>query len=130
VIEKSQFNILVVDDSDFARKQIVKIINAAGYNVVGDIGSAKEAIGFISENKVHLSIIDVVMPESSGIELAQVFTNNFQDMGIIMMSSLGQERIILECIASGAQDFIQKPIQPELLIDSIEKARKHYRADG
>jgi two-component system chemotaxis response regulator CheY len=127
--DKKDYNIVVVDDSDFARKQIISMIQAAGYNVMGDLSNAKDTITFLSENKVHLAIIDVVMPESSGIELAQVISDNFEDMGIIMMSSLGQERIILECIASGAQDFIQKPIPPHVLVDSIEKARKHYKAD-
>ena len=91
------------------------------YNIIGEAGSAKDAINILKDRKAHIAIIDIVMPEVSGIELAQYITDNFDDTGIIMISSLGQENIVIDSISAGANDFIKKPFKKEDLIASIEK---------
>lgn len=123
------FNIIVVDDSQFSREQITTILTQYGFEVTGQFSNANEALRFVSENPVHLAIIDVVMPKISGFELAQQIQNKFKKIKIIMVSSLSQERIILESIASGAHDFIQKPILETILIDSVKKVIKTYEED-
>lgn len=70
------------------------------------------------------------MPKISGFELAQQLQEKFKKIKVIMISSLSQERIILESIASGAHDFIQKPIQESVLIDSVKKVEKTFREDS
>ena len=91
------------------------------YNVIGEAASAKEAINILRDRKAHLVIIDIVMPEVSGIELAEYITENFQNTSIIMISSLAQESIVIDSISSGASDFLQKPFSKEDLVTSIDK---------
>ena len=119
--KKKQINIVVVDDSEFSRKTIGQILTEDGYNVVGDAGSAKDAVKVMGTVKIHLMIIDVVLPEVSGIEFAEQIKENFKDMAIVMISSLRQEQIVIESISAGAWDFIQKPFSPSTLLDSIER---------
>ncbi len=116
-----QFQILIVDDSEFSRVNISKMLEATNYNIAGEVGSAKEAIEVLKETKVHIAIVDIVMPDVSGIELAQYITDHFKDIQIIMVSSLAGENIIIDTISAGASDFLQKPFKKEDLLSAIEK---------
>lgn len=119
--ETSQFRILIVDDSDFSRNNISQMLDSPRYNIIGEAGNAKEAINILRDRKAHLAIVDVVMPDVSGIELADYITENFPDTSIIMISSLGQESIVIDSISAGASDYIQKPFKKTDLITSVEK---------
>ncbi|MCB9094539.1 MAG: response regulator [Halobacteriovoraceae bacterium] len=127
--EKKLFKIIVVDDSDFSRKQIINILEKNGFNVVANFGNAPETIQYLVAHDIDLAIVDVVMPKISGFDLVNQITENFRNIHVIMVSSLSQERIILESIASGAQDFIQKPIKEELLVASIQKIMNDFTED-
>jgi YesN/AraC family two-component response regulator len=61
------------------------------------------------------------MPEVSGIELTENINQNFEDIYVIVISSLSQEHVVLEAISAGAADFISKPLSQQQLIDSLEK---------
>lgn len=118
----NQFKILIVDDSDFSRSTISKTLVSTQYKVVGEAASAKEAINILKEQKVHIAILDIVMPEVSGIELAQFITDHYKDVQIIMISSLAGENIIMDTISAGASDFLQKPFKKEDLLSALDKA--------
>jgi two-component system chemotaxis response regulator CheY len=117
----SSYRILIVDDSDFSRNSITNMLDDPRYNIIGEASSAKEAMTILKDRKAHIVITDVVMPEISGIELAEKITQTFKDMFVIMVSSLAQESIIIDSISVGASDFLQKPFNKETLINSIEK---------
>ncbi len=127
--EEEVFNIIVVDDSQFSREQISGILTQYGFTVTGQFSAAGDALQFIAENPVQLAIIDVVMPKVSGFELAQKIQEKFKKVKIVMVSSLSQERVVLESIASGAHDFIQKPIDELVLVDSVKKIQKTVNED-
>lgn len=121
--------VVVVDDSDFSRSLIIKMLKDAQFNVVGEASSAKAALAVIKEKKPHVVITDIVMPEVSGIELTESINQNFDDTYVIVVSSLSQEHIVLEAIGAGAADFIAKPISEKQLIDSLEKIMSQMKND-
>jgi two-component system chemotaxis response regulator CheY len=118
---KRELKIVIVDDSDFSRSIIRKMLTEENMNIVGEANGAEAAIGIIKETNPNIVITDIVMPDISGIELTEKISQNFEDISVIVVSSLSQEHIVLEAIAAGASDFISKPIQKQQLIDSIEK---------
>lgn len=118
---KNDLRIVLVDDSDFSRSIITKMLSEAGFNVVGEAGSAEEALQVIKDKGPNVVITDIVMPEVSGIELTEKLSQNYDDIYVIVISSLSQEHIVLEAISAGATDFIPKPIQPSQLVDSLQK---------
>ncbi len=115
------FKIIVVDDSDFSRKTMIEILETEGFNVVGEANSAEKAIQIAQSTVCNLFILDIVMPDISGIELAKYLNEKFEDAKIIMVSSLKMENIIIESISNGAVDFISKPFDREELIRSVQK---------
>lgn len=115
------FRIAVIDDSDFSRNSIVEILEGEGFNVVGSAASAEEGIALSATAGADLFIIDVIMPERSGIEMAKVLMEKTMNVSIIMISSLNMESMVIESISNGALDFLAKPFLPEDLIKSVRK---------
>lgn len=122
-------NIVVVDDSEFSRKTIVAILEEAGHKIAGEAGNAEETFEILNTSTPDLIILDVVMPEVTGIDLANHIHENFEDLYIVMISSLGQEHIIIESIGAGAVDFIQKPFRKEDLLISVSKVASRIQKD-
>lgn len=120
-LKKEDFKIVVVDDSDFSRKAIVETLEQNQYNVVGSAASAEEGISVGASTRANLFIIDVVMPELSGLEMAKLISEKSMGASIIMISSLNIESIVIESISSGALDFLPKPFSPEDLIKAVDK---------
>ena len=118
-LEPKTLSIVVVDDAEFSRKSIAEILESAGHNIIAEASSAEGALKAIQSSGVDLFIIDVVMPEVSGIELAKVINDQFPDSAIIMMSSLNLEHIVIESISNGAIDFLRKPFTKDDLLLSV-----------
>ncbi len=120
-----KLKIMIVDDSEFNRRSMIDILTSEGFNVIGQAGSAEDAIQIAHSAKPNLIFVDIVMPEISGLEL----TKHLQDKGsgekfIIMMSSLNIESIVIESISNGATDFLQKPFDRDDLIKAVEKIER------
>lgn len=124
-----KLKIVVVDDSDFSRNSLINILEKNGFNVVGQAGSANEAIPLLGTG-ANVFLVDIVMPEVSGIELAKILTDNGKDIKIIMMSSLNMESIIIESISNGAVDFLAKPFGEQDLVRSLEKLEIEMEKDA
>lgn len=117
----STYRVLIVDDSDFSRNNIASMLEQTKYNVIGEASNAKEAMEILKDRKAHIAVIDVVMPEISGIELADKLTEMFKDIQVVMISSLAQENVVMDAISAGAADFLQKPFEKSMLINSLDK---------
>ena len=126
---KSILKIAVVDDSEFSRNSIAEILEANDYEVVGLAGSAEEGVALSGTTDVNLFLIDVVMPERSGIEMAKILSESMGGIRIIMMSSLNMEQIVIESISSGAVDFLAKPFDPSDLLKAVKKVELELSRD-
>ena len=128
-MDNNQYRILIVDDSDFSRSKISEMLDSPKYNIFGEAANAKEAINILKDRQAHIAIVDVVMPEVSGIELSEYISQNFNKTMVIMISSLGQENIVIDSISAGASDFLRKPFTKDELVTSIEKLVSEIRED-
>lgn len=124
-----ELKIMVVDDSEFSRNSVRDILESNGYNVVGTAESAEEGTVKGANSGANLYLIDVVMPERSGLEMAKVITENSMGVYIIIMSSLQVESIIIESISAGAIDFLQKPFDPDMLLKAVGKIQEEIQKD-
>lgn len=107
--------VLVVDDTLFMRVAISNMFSEWGYEVVGNAVNGKEAVAMYRELQPDLVTMDVTMPVMTGIAAVKEIIPEFPNAKIIMITALGQQKLILEAIESGAKDFITKPFEPEKL---------------
>jgi FixJ family two-component response regulator len=113
--------VFVIDDDVSVRTALKRLIKTMGFNVV-TYASAK---AFLKHGRLEESaclILDVRMPEMSGIELQEKLTNSGFDLPIIFLSAHGSIPMSVKAMKAGAIDFIEKPFEDQALIDAINTA--------
>ncbi|KAG2373235.1 hypothetical protein C9374_012338 [Naegleria lovaniensis] len=109
--------VLVVDDDKVARQVLAKLLEQLGFEVKA-VEGGRQALEVLREegSKYRLLLVDVLMPDMDGLQLLKIFRQAYsEDMPIIMVSSSEDPDTINQCFQSGAEDFLQKPVQLEIL---------------
>ena len=112
--------ILIAEDDEIILKTIEHKLVKEGYQVMLT-RNGKDAIETIKNTDVDLIITDLMMPFASGIEILSAVQTTGKKIPVIMLSSLGQEDVVLNAFALGASDFIVKPFSPNELILRIKR---------
>ena len=119
---KNKKKILVVDDAQFTRNMLKKIINNTEIGeVIAEARNGVEAVSLYQELKPDLVTMDLVMPEQGGIETTEKILSVDPGAIIVIVSALGQEALVLEAAKKGAKDFIQKPFKADQIEDVLER---------
>ena len=114
-------NIVVVDDSFYMRTMLKHILTDAGHQVVGEAANAESAVQVIRELKPDLVTLDVILPDSTGLDILKELRNDMLETKYIMVSAVGQNVIVDEALMLGAMDYIVKPFSEEKVVSTIEK---------
>ena len=126
-------NILVVDDSSMAIRNISSYITNIGHKVVGEAYSGKEAVDLCKSLKPDLITMDITMPDldgvSDGIAAVKRIKMFDESVDIIMVTSHGQESLISQALQAGAKGYILKPLSEEKLAKAIGTINKNYHQD-
>jgi two-component system chemotaxis response regulator CheY len=110
---------LVVDDSVFARKNIIKMVQLFGGEIAGEAGDGLTAIAEYSRTKPDVVLMDITMPQMEGIEAVERIVRQHPEARIVMVSSVGYQENILAALQKGAKHFVQKPVKPEVLYEIL-----------
>ena len=114
------FRFLVVDDSEFARRNMNKLLTSVGGEQAGTASNGVEAIEQYVKLKPDVVLMDITMPEMEGVEAVQQIINRDASARIIMVSSNGYQDMVKAAIESGAKHFLTKPVQPTQLRQAVE----------
>ena len=113
--------ILLVDDAAFMRMLIKDTLTKNGYTNILEAQDGAIACQTYEAEKPDLVIMDITMPNKTGIEaLADIKKINPQTK-VVMCSAMGQEAMVVEAIKLGALDFIVKPFKPDRIIATVTK---------
>ncbi len=117
--------VLIVDDSRIIRNGLKNIFLFLGHNVVGEAVTGFEAINMYKNLLPDLVTMDISMPMRQGIKDGVVALEEIlvvdNDAKVIMVTSHGEEDLVVDSIKLGAKGYILKPITEEKVINSIEK---------
>ena len=114
--------IMLVDDAAFVRLALEKILTENNYEVIAQASNGTEAIQMYKDAKPELVIMDITMPEMSGIDAVRGIKEYDPAAKIIMCSAMGQQSKILDAMTAGASDFIVKPYKEDRVISAVKKA--------
>lgn len=117
---KKDAKILVCDDSILARKSLSGMLNSFGYTDIVEVSNGQDAVDKCNEITPDIVFLDIVMPVKDGVTATNEIISNNPDINIIIVSSVGTQTHLKEAIKAGAKDFIQKPIDEELLKQVLE----------
>ncbi len=117
--------ILIVDDAQFVRNRIKKVIEKMDFaEVIGEASNGDDAISLYKELKPDLVTMDLVMPNTDGIKAIEEIMKFDKSAIIVVVSAMGQELSILEATEKGAKDYIKKPFKEEQIYRAIERFLK------
>ena len=114
-------NVLIVDDSLITVKKLRMMVEQLGHRVAGTAGSGAAALSAYRELSPDLVTMDITMPGMDGVEATRQILVDFPDARIIMVTSHGQEKMVIDALDAGAKGYVLKPIRPEKLADMITK---------
>ncbi len=112
--------ILIVDDAAFMRLRLKKLLTQEGYEVE-EAGNGQEAVDKYQTLHPDCVLMDITMPEMSGIEALKAIKAHDSEAKVIMVSALGQQAMVIQAIEQGARDFIVKPYEPTRVLTSLSK---------
>ena len=115
--------ILIADDEP----QMVKILSAyfkkEGFNVL-TANDGQEALDIFESTKIELAILDWMMPKIDGIEVCTYIKDN-SDAKVLILTAKGQNEDEIKALHSGADDYIRKPFDPQILLLRAKKLMSH-----
>jgi two-component system chemotaxis response regulator CheY len=117
---KKVSRILIVDDAKFLRETLKKILSNGHYSIVGEAKNGLEAVRLYKKLRPDLVIMDITMPEMSGIDAMKEIRKEDPDAKIIMCSAIGQQRVVFEAIEAGAKDFLVKPFDEMRVLQAVK----------
>jgi len=121
--------VLVVDDSLIIRKKLTKIIEKLGHEVVYGAKNGQEGIDSFISKKPDLVTMDITMPDMDGITAVKKIIEENSEAKIIMVTSHGQEDMVIKSIQAGAVGYMLKPITEEKLAHTIGEVFEEYIVD-
>lgn len=112
--------ILIVDDAEFLRMRISKMLRADGHDVI-EAENGLKAVEKYQAEKPDIVLMDITMPEMDGLSALKEIRSINNTASVVMLTALGQESVVLDAIKSGAKDFIVKPFERERVLNAIAK---------
>ena len=115
--------VLIVDDSSYMRKFVVKIIEKGGLYIMYEASNKDDALDMFESENPEIVILDLNMSEvrKDGIEVLTEIININPEAVVIIISAVGYEDVKDECIALGAKSYIQKPFDTKTLLQVLEE---------
>jgi len=121
-----QGTIVIVDDEPLVLRALATYLERSPYHVVTCL-TPHEAIRHISNGHVQVVVSDVTMPEISGIELLRMIRQHDPDLPVVLVTGKPAFKSAAEAIEFGAFMYLVKPVKPELLVSTVERAARLYR---
>jgi DNA-binding NarL/FixJ family response regulator len=120
--------ILLADDHDVVRKGLRMVLDKApDLEVVAEAGDGAEALEIaLSEEDIHLAVLDVTMPRMTGLQAAREISRRKPDMRVLILSMHDNEQYFFEALKAGASGYVLKTVADR---DLIEACRATMRGE-
>ncbi len=118
----------LIDDDDAVRDSLTLLIGTVGLRVQGWADPLAFLAGF-DRQSIGAIVLDVRMPGISGLSVLETLVAEAVDQPVIMLTGHGNVDMCRRAFKSGAAEFLEKPVDDELLIETLQKAvRQHVRS--
>jgi two-component system chemotaxis response regulator CheY len=111
-------SILIVDDAAFMRMMLRDILVSAGY-VVYEAVDATDAVAKYESLRPDLVTMDITLPAGDGIEATAKIRATDPSARILMVSALGESRVMQAALDAGAVGYLVKPFQPDKVVELV-----------
>lgn len=113
--------VYIVEDSELVSSRLTKMISEIrGARVVGLARTAADALRFLNTNEVALVLLDIQMPDGTGVDVLRALKTRAAPPKVIVMTNFANDVARRECLQSGADYFLDKSVEFEKVIEIIK----------
>ena len=118
----SPIRVFVVDDHEVVRRGIMDLLDAVDdIEIAGEAGTVEDAIGRIPGSRVDVAVLDVRLPDGTGIDIARAMRERDSSIQCLMLTSFDDEDALLNAILAGAAGYLLKQVKGLDLIDAVRR---------
>jgi two-component system, NarL family, response regulator DevR len=111
--------VFLLDDHEVVRRGVRELLEEAGLEVVGEASTAEEAIQRIPPTKPDVAVLDVRLPDGSGVEVCREVRDLVPGIACLILTSYSDDEALFEAIMAGASGYVLKQIRGHELVDAI-----------
>lgn len=115
-------SILIVDDEAFILKASKLFLQSSGIPNVITLQDSQQVMSVLANQPIAVAVIDLNMPNISGLELLPRIIHQYPHIPVIMMTASDEIETVVKCMRSGAFDYLVKPVESNRLVGSVQKA--------
>jgi FixJ family two-component response regulator len=113
--------VAIIDDDESIRSALQGLMKAVGFPALA-FASAEEFLKSGEQRHTACLIADIRLPGISGLELQSKLNRDHQRIPIIFITAHGEEKMRMQALRAGAVEFLMKPFDDEVLLDSVRAA--------
>jgi len=113
--------ILVVDDDQDSVELVEKILKKDGYRVQ-TLTDGRKVEEEIRKNDIHLAVVDLKMPDISGLDVVEMIRHHDSDCAIILMTGYATLDSAVSALRGGVVDYLRKPVREDELLGAVRRA--------
>jgi len=113
--------IAIADDQTLLREMLALIlVQDNEFAVVGEAENGQDILQICKEKSPDVVLLDIRMPEFDGVYALNIIKRQFPDIKVIMLTTFGDEKNVLNAYSSGADGYVMKDIKPQMLVMAIK----------
>jgi DNA-binding NarL/FixJ family response regulator len=118
----SPIRVFLMDDHEIVRRGLADLIGLErDMEVVGEAGSTKDALLRIPASRPDVAVLDVRLPDGSGVEVCREIRSTMPTVGCLMLTSYADDEALFDAIMAGASGYVLKEIRGNDLVDAIRQ---------
>lgn len=113
-------SVFLVDDHEIVRRGLADLLATDGsHTVVGEAATVREALARIPAVRPDVAVVDVRLPDGSGIDLVRALREQLPELPCLVLTSYSDDEALLEAITAGARGYVLKQIRGTELVSAI-----------
>jgi two-component system, NarL family, response regulator DevR len=114
--------VFVLDDHEVVRTGLRDLLEGTGdFTVVGEAGTAEEALRRIPATRPQVAVLDVRLPDGNGVEVCREIRSTHPEIGCLMLTSFSDDEALFDSIMAGASGYLLKQVRGIDLVDAVRK---------
>jgi two-component system, NarL family, response regulator DevR len=117
--------VFVLDDHEIVRRGLRELFEAEDdLEVVGEAGTAEEAVGRIPATRPDVAVLDVRLPDGDGVEVCREIRSRHEEISCLVLTSFADDEAVYAAIMAGASGYVLKQVKGNDLVDAVRRVAR------
>ncbi|MDQ2677777.1 MAG: response regulator transcription factor [Actinomycetota bacterium] len=116
----STIRVFLLDDHEIVRRGVRDLLDAEpDIEVVGEAGTAAQALDRVALHRPHVAVLDVQLPDASGVEVCRELRASHPEIACVMLTSFNDDEALVQAVVAGASGYVLKQVRGSAIVESI-----------